>query len=955
MSGAALLERDGVNEAVGGLVDAVGRGQPDALFVVGEAGLGKTAVLASGRDRAATAGLTIGFGRGHPMEGALPFGVLVQVLDGLGGHGLFREDQPAPSYGDERAARFFGVLRWLERRDGPPVLIVIDDLHWADADSLALTLFLCRRLPALRAGLLASLRPWPAAALDAVLGLGAEDCARTEHLAPLTTTAAATLLQARAGRPVAAETSRRAARLCAGNPLLLEQLAMAIGRGEEVPYADGTGRPAVGAGLLLARFAGLPAEGMRCARAAAVLGTRFAPEVAARVAELDGQAADTALESLLRSGLIEEGPGPGATFIHPLFRQALYDDLGAARRARLHARAYAVFAGRGLDATAAEHAVQADLAGDMNAVTVLMRAADGARRSGALAVAVAHLDAAVVMAGARAGPDLLLAQADALLSGGRPGRAATACRSLLGRPALPAATQAQAQWLLGRALTMNGGHERAHATFVRAADLAETADPATAVEVLLNAAFAAMLTAGPVRALPIADRARRLAGRPGTELRIRADALWGEIALLAGDPAGEAAAAPAAPWRTVGQQPGHEADLAPLVKTWGLINAFAYSAVLTEHLADADRAFTAVRQAADEASDPLAMSMLAIGHSYALTRMGRLDEALALVQLGHSLVDLVPVMDSWASVGIAYIQLYRGDRQDSAHWCEAARSTATARGEHNALLFVWDVLGHRRLREGAVAGACECYERLETLVQQMGMGEPCLPPWSRHAIAAYVAAGRAEDAERVLAWLSRSAQRLPCRYPRIAAAVGRAQLAESRGDRQTALGHFEEALALHRQVDLPLEQAETLLDFGGFLRRYGQPTRARRVLAQAIEVAQAAQAGWLAELAHTELRVAGGRRRRPAPSELTAQETRVATLAAAGATSPEIARQLSVSPRTVETHLQRVYAKLGIRSRHELITMALFVSRSPDVPGSAALYHGPQSPGWGSGNGEGRE
>ena len=910
-----LLERDGVTEAVAGLVDAVNAGRPGALFVVGEAGLGKTALLEGGRSLAAAAGLSTGVGRGHPMEGALPFGVLVQVLDDVGGHGLLREDRPGAASGDDRASRFFSVLRWLERRDGrPALLLVVDDLHWADADSLALAVFLCRRISSLRSGLLASLRPWPAAALESAMGLAHEGCARLERLAPLTSAAAAALLETRVGRPVPAEVARRAGELCAGNPLLLEQVAMAIGRGEDVPDTGAAGRSIIGEGLLLARFAGLPAAGMGCARAASVLGTRFVPGIAAQVAGLDGAEIDTALESLSRSGLIVEGPGPEAAFIHPLFRQALYDDLGAARRARLHARAFTIFATRGMDAAAAEHAIQANLAGDMDAVAVLERAGRAARRSGAMEVAVARLDTAVAMAAGQAGTDLLLAQGEALLAGGRPDRAVDVYQDLLKRPGLAASAGVQAWWMLGRARAMTGAHDQAHAAFCTAADLAEPGDPGTAVEVLLDAAFTAMLTAGPVQALPLASRARELAGSLAAGLRIRADAHWGEIALQAGDPAGMAAAEPAAPW-LAGGGPGAPAE------GWSLINAFAYSALLVERLADADRAFAEVRATADRANDPLAMAMLAISHGYTLTRMGRLDEALAAVRFGRSLVEFVPMSDSWSSVGIAYIQLYRGDLDDSDRWCQLARAAASARGELNALLFAWDVLGHRKLREGAAGEACEFYARLEATVHQMGIGEPSLPPWPRHAISAYLAAGRISDAERVLHWVQCSTWRLPYRYPRIAVATGRAQLAELRGDRDTARAYFGEALTLHQQVGLPVEHAETLLDFGGFLRRYGQPAQARRVLAQAIQVAEGAQAGWLARLAHAELRVAGGRRRRPAPG-LTAQEGRVAARAATGASNPQIARQLSVSVSTVETHLERIYAKLGIGSRHELIAMA---------------------------------
>ncbi len=518
---------------------------------------------------------------------------------------------------------------------------------------------------------------------------------------------------------------------------------------------------------------------------------------------------------------------------------------------------------------------------------------------------------------------LLLARAEALLAGGSAGRAVGVYQGLLSGPELAASARVEALWMLGRALAMTGSHDRAYAAFTEAADVAEAGDPATAVEVLLNASFTSMLTSGPVRALPIARRARELAGSLDGGLRIRADAEWGEVALQAGDPAGMAAAEAVAPWLV----PGWDADASGPAGGWGLMNAFAYSALLVERLAEADRAFAMVREAADRANAPEAISMLAVGHGYALTRMGRLDQALAAVQLGYSMVEVVPLMASWAGVGIAYIQLYRGRLDESAAWCERVEANATARGELNALLFLWDVLGHRRLREGAVAQACELYARLEATVHQMGIGEPCLPAWARHAVSAYLAGGRPDDAERVLAWLDQATRRLPCRFPRIAAATGRAQLAELRGNRADAEEHFRAAMALHGEVDLPLEHAETLLAYGEFLRRSGRLTAARPVLARAAGVADVAGAAWLADLARAELKVVGGRRRRrAAPGALSAQEARVAALAATGASNAQIARQLYLSVNTVETHLVRIYAKLGVHTRYELIAKAIDAS-----------------------------
>src|SRR5262249_62358186 len=119
----------------------------------------------------------------------------------------------------------------------------------------------------------------------------------------------------------------------------------------------------------------------------------------------------------------------------------------------------------------------------------------------------------------------------------------------------------------------------------------------------------------------------------------------------------------------------------------------------------------------------------------------------------------------------------------------------------------------------------------------------------------------------------RCAAALPCRWPRIAIAIGRGALAEPAGHRVTAEGFFQEALQLHDGLELPIQKVETLHQYGAFLRRSGQPSRARSVLKDALRLAEDVGAHWLANHVHRELASAGGRRRRreepdrPTPAE----------------------------------------------------------------------------------------
>jgi DNA-binding CsgD family transcriptional regulator len=203
-------------------------------------------------------------------------------------------------------------------------------------------------------------------------------------------------------------------------------------------------------------------------------------------------------------------------------------------------------------------------------------------------------------------------------------------------------------------------------------------------------------------------------------------------------------------------------------------------------------------------------------------------------------------------------------------------------------------------------------------------------PWARYAMTAHLARGQYDDAHRVLDWVEGCASRLPCRWPRIAFHVGRSALAEARNDDAAAEASLSAALVLHEDVDLPVEHIETLLHHGGFLRRRGRVQEARVVLRRALGLAEEIGATWLGGYVHGELAVAGGRRRiSRSPLDLTAQEQRVADLAAAGRSNREIAQFLSVSGRTVESHLTRVYAKLGVHSKRELMTKADFTPEQP--------------------------
>jgi DNA-binding CsgD family transcriptional regulator len=183
-------------------------------------------------------------------------------------------------------------------------------------------------------------------------------------------------------------------------------------------------------------------------------------------------------------------------------------------------------------------------------------------------------------------------------------------------------------------------------------------------------------------------------------------------------------------------------------------------------------------------------------------------------------------------------------------------------------------------------------------------------------IEALVSLRRLGDAELLLRRLEKRARKLNRASALAAGGRCRGLLHAARGEIPQAVAALERALAEHERTPMPFERARTLLALGATQRRAKQNRVARTSLNQALAVFEELGAAPWTEKARVELARIGGRR--PAGHELTTTERMLAELVAEGRSNKEIAAALSLTPRTVETKLSRIYAKLAVRSRTEL-------------------------------------
>ncbi len=451
-----ILERHTVFAAADRLLDAAAAGQGGGLFVVGEAGLGKTTVLDHITAKAA-ARFRVGVGRGDVAEAAVPFGLLEQSLEHISDGTLSWQRDNAGV-----ASFLYVMLDQIRQAATAPLLLAFDDASWVDPDSLLVLRLLCRRIRRMPVAVVATLRPWPAAALRAAEELTLHGIAAMEELRPLTDEAALVMLQQRAANaePAAA---RQAVELCEGNPFLLETAAARLRDGQPLVASGPAAATSWASRFLTSQLSGLTEAAQRYLRAASVVGRRFRTQIAADIVGIGPVATAQILDELAAAGILHATSGGWAEFRHALFRQAVYD-LTAVSRASLHEAAFRTMRRRELKpAEVAEHALAAGMSGDRQAGEVLADAGREALAAGAVETARRYLEAAADMQGDAAPPDLLFDLGKALLACGDTTTALAIYEGLLSRCALSRTSRLAALRQLSRAAFHAGHIDRASA------------------------------------------------------------------------------------------------------------------------------------------------------------------------------------------------------------------------------------------------------------------------------------------------------------------------------------------------------------------------------------------------------------------------------------------------------------------------------------------------------------
>jgi DNA-binding CsgD family transcriptional regulator len=921
-----LRERERELAAVEGLLERRG----GMLLLEGRAGIGKTSLVEAACSRADELGHEVVRARGSELESGFAFGVVRQLFERrLAGAGegereallagpagaarpLLSGQLAAQPAGDSSFAVLHG-LYWLvvNLAVSRPLLIAVDDAHWADEPSLRWLAYLAPRLEGLAAGMLVALRQGDPAVMGApLLAVRAE--AAVLRPALLSEEAVSAVVRAAADGEASNELCAAVYLACGGNPLYLTELLRA---------ADLSGRPLaaleptelLAGGLegiarqVISRVRGLGPDALGLAQSLAVLGDGGELRHAATIAGVTMAVASGWAGGLVRAEVLAAGDRP--RFVHPVIRDALEASLDSGERDRAHrCAARLLHADVAPPGQVAAHLMRVQPAGDGWVVARLREAARVAMDSGAPRAAAGLLDRALAEPPPleqRAG--VLREAARAEVSAGRE----RACVLLEEALRLAAGPRERAEIALEVA--------EAYAALFRWVDAVDAIERALAelgeADQELTARLEGELV---VCGLHDARRAPRVApvlarlGSRRLEAANEPFAVAQAMAmLLAGRPANQIAA-------LLEETLEHTA---PGVENWDTRAALLWVLVVAERFGTVEESLKPMLDQVHRCGS--ARGFVAAYSTLGLLklRLGALPEADAAARVALRVLqegDFAPGLGFAATV-LSEIAVEAGEIGEAQMLLDLLPQQGWSAGVGTVLIPA--ARGRLRLAQGRAADALADFQACGALFGADVWGMPIRETGYVHARSgaalALLRLGRRQHACQ-LAEAELADVRVFGSPRALGVALRAAGLARGRRE---GLALLRESVAALDGSPALLERAHSLAELGAALRRDGQRAAARDPLAQALELAARCGARPLADRAREELQAAGARPRRPwrtGVEALTPSELRVARLAAEGRSNREIACELYVTLKAIEGHLARAYAKLGIEGRSQL-------------------------------------
>ncbi|MFC6403955.1 ATP-binding protein [Planobispora longispora] len=935
-------------------LDRVRRGEPRVVLVEGPAGIGKTALIRA--FLGAARGSRVLRASGDEGETALPYGVLDQLTaapetgvparPGSGGSGRTGKGAPSPpppatvpgSLSPPPPATASGSLcppspasvrgslfraahasgmeplaagsAFLDRlgqlQDRGPVILIVDDAHWADRPSLRALTFVLRRLrldrvlailvtrdgddPRLPEGLRRVVAGPPAVRL----GLGGFDAGELRRLGDMLGVA-----------PLRPQALERLREHTAGNPLhvraLLDEVPGDILDDTEVPLPA----PRSYALLVLGQLARCDQRARGLVEAASVLGMSCLSHTAATLAGV----ADSLdpLEQAVTLGLLTERHEAGRlaiSFPNPLVRASVYQNLGPARRVGLHRRV-AELTEDGFHRL--RHRVRAADRPDPPLAAELAEHARAQATAGHWAGAADHLLDAAHLSDSPAERGRFMAEAVGVLL--LDGRIDEARRLVEDLP--PETAPAVRACAAGHLAIVTGRPGAAHALLTSAwAELDPGGAPHFARRTAQQMALLCVLGGRGEEAVTWSDRASQLhPDRGATDFtmytRLTGLCISGRIAegLSLVEDLPEPALA------------SSQAELDSLLGR-GLLRTCSDD--LPGAVADLHGVLVACR----ERSVPfriLATAML----GQAEYRIGKWDDALIHTEIAASLSDdaeqawIAPICHALA----ALVPAARGERERAMGHIRSAQELMIHGASVAAQTHTAHARAHLAAADGDHAGTVTALEPLLELGVHDIVNEPGVVPWHDLLIDALIALGRAEHARSVLDHCRKLAVARERRSVLAALARSRGNLHAHLHEPELAERAYLEALDHASRGGSPFVQARLRLHFGAFLRRTGRRSAATEQLRAAREILLRLGASPYVARCDQELAACGhpaGDRPGGDPFGLTPQEDAVTRLVIRGLTNRQVAGELVLSVKTVEYHLGNVYAKLGVTSRTAL-------------------------------------